>query len=96
MLKTTYLTVTDVPIAIAYNDGDQDEMSVYVANTGSTHDLFLGDSTVTSTNGYVIGKFQSTGINNRFQCTLFSGETLFAVCASGNTTTVSVITTGTN
>lgn len=96
MLKTTYLTVTDTPICVAVNDGDQEEMHVYLANTGGTHDLFLGDSTVTSTNGYVIGKFQSTGINNRFQCSLFSGEQLFAVAASGNTTTVSVITTGSN
>jgi hypothetical protein len=95
-LKTTYLTVTDTPICVAVNDGDQEEMNVYLANTGGTHDLFLGDPSVTSTNGYVIGKFQSTGINNRFQCVLFSGEQLFAVCSSGNSTTVSVMTTGSN
>ncbi len=96
MLKTTYLTVTDTPICVAWNDGDQEEMNVYLANTGGNHDIFLGGSNVTSTNGYVVGKFQSTGINNRFQCTLFSGEQLFAVAVSGNTSTVSVITTGSN
>lgn len=96
MLKTTYLTVTETPICVAWNDGDQEEMNVYLANTGNTHDMFIGGSNVTTTNGYLIHKFQATGINNRFQCILFSGEQLFAVTASGQSTTVSVITTGSN
>jgi hypothetical protein len=96
MLKTTSLTVTDEATLVAFNNGRQPEMKVYFANTGGSHDVFLGDSAVTSSTGFHLGKYQSTGINNRFQCTLFSGEKLFAICSSGNTTTVSVITTGNN
>lgn len=87
-------TVTDVPVMIANNNGKVGKVRYYIANTGGTHDMFLGASNVTSSNGYVIGKFQSTGINNRFQIDLFAGEALYAVCASGNTTTVTVLNAG--
>jgi hypothetical protein len=87
-------TVTDVAQALVTNDGKIAKMRVYIVNSGGSHDLFIGNSSVTSSNGYVIGKFQSTGINNRFQLDLFSGDTLFGVCSSGNTTTVTVLIPG--
>lgn len=87
-------TVTDTAQALVTNSGKIGKMRVYVANTGGTHDLFVGGDAVTSSNGYVIGKFQSTGINNRFQIDLFSGDTLFGICSSGQTTTVTVLIPG--
>ena len=87
-------TVTDEAQPLVTNSGKIGKMRVYVVNTGGSHDLFIGDSAVTSSNGYVLGKFQSTGINNRFQIDLFSGDTLFGVCSNGNTTTVTVLIPG--
>ena len=87
-------TVTDVAQALVTNSGKIAKMRVYLVNTGGSHDLFVGNSSVTSSNGYVLGKFQSTGINNRFQIDLFSGDTLFGICSSGNTTTVTILIPG--
>jgi len=87
-------TVTDAAQALVTNSGKIAKMRVYVVNTGGTHDLFVGNSSVTSSNGYVLGKFQSTGVNNRFQIDLFSGDTLFGICSSGNTTTVTILIPG--
>jgi len=87
-------TVTDVAQALVTNTGKIAKMRVYVVNSGGTHDLFIGNSSVTSANGYVIGKFQSTGINNRFQIDLFSGDALFGICASGQSTTVTILIPG--
>lgn len=87
-------TVTDVPVMIANNNAKVGKVRYYIVNTGGTHDMFIGAPNVTSSTGYVIGKFQSTGINNRFQIDLFAGESLYAVCASGNTTTVTVLNAG--
>ena len=87
-------TVTDVAQALVTNSGKIAKMRVYIVNSGGTHDLFIGNSSVTSSNGYVLGKFQSTGINNRFQLDLFSGDTLFGVCSSGNSTTVTILIPG--
>jgi hypothetical protein len=87
-------TVTDERLALVTNSGKIAKMRVYLVNTGGSHDLFVGDSAVTSANGYVVGKFQSTGINNRFQIDLFSGDTLFGICSSGNTTTVTILIPG--
>jgi hypothetical protein len=87
-------TVTDVAKPLVTNGGKIAKMRVYVANTGSTDDLFIGNSSVTSANGYSLGKFQSTGINNRFQIDLFSGDTLFGICASGKSTTVAILIPG--
>jgi hypothetical protein len=93
-IKQINATVTDVAQALVTNDGKIAKMRVYVVNTGGSHDLFVGGSSVTSSNGYVLGKFQSTGINNRFQIDLFSGDTLFGICSSGNSTTVTVLIAG--
>jgi hypothetical protein len=87
-------TVTDVAQALVTNSGKIAKMRVYLVNTGGSHDLFVGNSSVTSSNGYVLGKFQSTGINNRFQIDLFSGDTLFGICSNGNTTTVTILIPG--
>lgn len=93
-LQQINATVTDVAQALVTNSGKVGKMRVYLVNTGGTHDVFIGNSSVTSSNGYVIGKFQSTGINNRFQIDLFSGDTLFGICSSGNSTTVTVLIPG--
>ena len=93
-LRQTKFTVTDTPQVIAKNTGAVAKIRVYIVNTGGTHDLFIGDSSVTSSNGYVLGKFQSTGINNRFQIDLFSGDSLYGVCSSGNSTTVTTLIAG--
>jgi hypothetical protein len=93
-IKQINATVTDVAQALVTNDGKIAKMRVYVVNTGGSHDLFVGGSSVTSSNGYILGKFQSTGINNRFQMDLFSGDTLFGICSSGNSTTVTVLIAG--
>jgi len=93
-LKQTNITVGSTPILIANNDAKVGKVRYYIVNTGGTHDAFIGDSTVTSSTGYVIGKFQSTGVNNRFQIDLYAGESLFATCASGNTTTITVLNAG--
>jgi len=93
-LQQTQVTVTDEPNILVANTGKFSKMRVYLVNTGGSHDVFIGNASVTSTNGYILGKFQSTGINNRFQIDLFSGDTLYAVCSSGNTTTVTVLVAG--
>ena len=93
-LQQINVTVTDEAQPLVTNSGKIAKMRVYLVNTGGTHDLFVGGSAVTSSNGYVLGKFQSTGINNRFQIDLFSGDTLFGICASGQSTTVTVLIPG--
>jgi hypothetical protein len=93
-LKQLNITVGATPTLIANNDAKVGKVRYYIVNTGGSHDMFLGDASVTSSTGYVIGKFQSTGINNRFQIDLFAGESLFATCSPGNTTTVTVLNAG--
>jgi hypothetical protein len=93
-LKQNSSTVTDTRQVIAENTGAVAKIRVYIVNTGKSHDLFIGGSSVTSSNGYVLGKFQSTGINNRFQIDLFSGDSLYGICSSGNTTTVTTLVAG--
>jgi len=93
-LKQLSATVGDTPQLIANNDAKVGKVRYYIVNSGGSHDVFIGNAAVTSSTGYILGKFQSTGINNRFQIDLFAGESLYAVCASGNTTTVTVLNAG--
>lgn len=93
-LKQINVTVTDEAQALVTNDGKIAKIRVYLVNTGGSHDLFVGGSSVTSSNGYILGKFQSTGINNRFQIDLFSGDSLFGICSSNHSTTVTILIAG--
>jgi hypothetical protein len=94
-LQQTKITVTDTASLIIANTGKIAKMRVYLVNTGGSHDVFIGNSSVTSSNGYILGKFQSTGINNRFQIDLFSGDELYGICSSGNSTTITFLVAGT-
>ncbi len=94
-LKSYSVNVTDVPVMIATNSGRTGIMEVWINNVDITNDLHVGASNVTTTNGYVLTKFTTTGVANKMTIKLFSGDTLYGVCAAGKSATVGVLITGT-
>lgn len=93
-LKSYSVLLTDTPTMIVSNSGKTSKMTVFVNNVDITNDCHVGASNVSTTNGYVLTKFTTTGIANKFQIELFSGDTLYGVCAAGKTATVGVLLTG--
>lgn len=93
-LKSYSVALTDVPAVIASNSGKFGKMVVFVNNVDINNDCHVGASNVTPTNGYVLTKFTTTGVANKFQIELYAGDTLYGVCASGKTGTVGVLLTG--
>ena len=69
------------------------KIKIYVANNGA-NDVYLGSSDVLSTDGYLLVKAVGQTIGYRQEFEIFSGESLYAICASGLTSTVAVIVTG--
>lgn len=94
-LKSYSTSLTDVPSVIASNGGRTGIMEVWVNNVDVTNDCHIGASNVTTTNGYVLTKFTTTGVANKATIKLYSGDTLYGVCAAGKTATVGVMITGT-
>ena len=94
-LKSYSANLTDVPAVIATNAGRTGVMEVWINNTDIANDCHVGASNVTITNGYVLTKFTTTGVANKMTIKLFSGDTLYGVCAAGKTATVGVLITGT-
>ena len=93
-LKSYSVTIADTPTMIVTNPGKVAKMQVFVNNISGTNDCHVGAENVTTTNGYVLTKFTTTGIANKFTIELFSGDTLYGICASGQTATVGVLITG--
>jgi|LakMenE01Jun11ns_1017448.scaffolds.fasta_scaffold9056396_2 hypothetical protein len=93
-LKSYSVTLTDTPTMIVSNDGKFGKMDVFINNIDNTNDCHVGASNVSITNGYVLTKFTTTGIANKFEIQLFSGDTLYGICAAGKTAVVGVLLTG--
>lgn len=93
-LKSYSVAITDTPTMIASNVGKIAKMTVFVNNVDITNDCHVGAANVSTANGYVLTKFTTTGVANKFQIELFSGDTLYGVCAAGKTATVGVLLTG--
>jgi hypothetical protein len=93
-LKSYSQTLTDVPAEIVRNTGRQGKMTVFVNNIDGSNDCHVGAENVTITNGYVLTKFTTTGVANKFTIDLYSGDALYGVCAAGKTATVGVLLTG--
>ena len=93
-LKSYSVQLTDVPAVIASNSGKFGKMDVFVNNIDGTNDCHVGASNVSITNGYVLTKFTTTGIANKFEIQLYAGDTLYGVCRSGQTAVVGVLLTG--
>lgn len=93
-LKSYSQELTDVPAEIVRNTGRQGKMTVFINNIDISNDCHVGASNVSTTNGYVLTKFTTTGIANKFTIDLYSGDALYGVCAAGKTATVGVLITG--
>lgn len=93
-LKSYSVALTDVPAVIARNTGKFGVMDVFVNNIDITNDCHVGAENVTPTNGYVLTKFTTTGVANKFEIGLFAGDVLYGVCAAGKNATVGVLLTG--
>ena len=80
------------PTILARGAAGDAHTRVYISN-GSGEDLFVGDETVSTTDGYLIPKQQSTTISYRQEFDLSANDVLYGICLSPNTTTVRVIVT---
>ena len=61
---------------------------VYIANRSATNIVYLGDSSITSSDGFPLLAQSATGIGNRLEFEAFGGDTIYAVSAA----TTSVVT----
>ena len=95
-LKTYSVNITDTPTMIVANNGKVGLMEVWINNVDINNDCHIGASNVTPTNGYVLTKFTTTGVANKATMKLFSGDTLYGVCAVGKTATLGITITGVN
>ena len=93
-LKTYAQTLTDVPTEIARNTGKQGKVTVFVNNSDISNDCHVGAANVSIVNGYVLTKFTTTGVANKFFIELYAGDVLYGVCAAGKTAVVGVLLTG--
>ena len=93
-LKTYLTTVTDIPTELARNTGQQGKMTVYLSNNDVTNDAHIGASNVTAANGFVLTKFTTTGVANKFTVELFAGDVLYGICDAGKSAGIGVLITG--
>ncbi len=84
------LAITDVPLLIAEGVSGDSNVRVYLAN-GTGADCYVGDYTVTTADGYCIVKQNGQTIGYRQEFDLTSGDRLYAVCITGQTTNLSVL-----
>lgn len=94
-LKSYSVALTDTPTMVATNSGRTGVMEVWLNNVDISNDCHIGASNVSTTNGYVLTKFTTTGVANKATIKLFSGDTLYGICAAGKTATLGVLITGT-
>jgi hypothetical protein len=66
---------------------------VYIENRSATNAIYVGDATVSSTDGYNITAQAATGVSNRAEFELFGGDQLW-VCSAAGTAVVTVLTPG--
>lgn len=85
--------VTPVLLAHAPQRVGNRKTKIYVANTGA-NDIYIGDNTVTSTDGYLLVKAVGQTVGYRQEFELFGGETLYVICAPATTSTAAVIVSG--
>ena len=60
----------------------------YIANRSASNSVYLGDSSITSSDGFPLLAQSATGIGNRLEFEAFGGDTIYAVSAA----TTSVVT----
>ena len=83
-----------VLVCHAPEDAGNRKAKIYVANLSATSHVYLGDNGVTSATGYEIVNQSGQTIGYRQEFELFGGEELYAICASGQTASLSVIISG--
>jgi hypothetical protein len=86
------VTVGTTPIRIVTAGYADDNTRVYLANISGSYDIFLGDETVTTTDGYTLPKQSGQTIANRQEFTLYTGDSLWAI--STNSADVEVLVSG--
>jgi hypothetical protein len=59
---------------------------IYIANRSTSNTVYIGDATITSSDGFPLTAQAATGVQNRLEFEVFGGDTLFVV--SGATTSV--------
>lgn len=83
MALTHYkIAVTTTPVRVLTAGNADDGTFVYLANESGTTDIYLGDDTVTTSDGYLLVKQNGSTVAYRQQFTLYAGDSLWAVASS--------------
>jgi hypothetical protein len=83
MALTHYkITVGTTPVRVVTAGNADDGTFVYLANESGTTDIYLGDNTVTTSDGYLLVKQNGSTVAYRQQFNLYSGDSLWAVATS--------------
>lgn len=73
--------------AVALNTAGTAGINLRIVNVGATNEVYLGSSSVTSSNGVPVAA------NGVYECSLDAGDVLYAICAAAESTTVAVLRT---
>ena len=93
MAVTHYkVTVGTSPVKVVTAGYADDLTRVYVANISASYDIYLGDATVSTTDGYLLPKPSGSTIANRQEFVLYTGDSLWAV--STNNAELQVLISG--
>lgn len=86
-ISSVYLTiVSDTPVAV--NTASPSGARLVVRNTGGTNTIYIGDASVSSTSGLPL---KAALGDPPLVLDLDSGDVLYAACASGLNSTLSVV-----
>lgn len=66
---------------------------VYIENRSTTIAVYVGDASVSASDGYQLTAQAATGVSNRAEFELFGGDVLW-VAAASSTAVVTVLTPG--
>lgn len=97
MLDSYMVTANSAaPVLVAYAPlgTGKGKLKIYVANQSGTTDTYLGDANVTAANGYQLVKQNGSTVAYRQEFELFGGESIYAICSSGQTAPIAVIVSG--
>jgi hypothetical protein len=76
------VAVTTTPVRVVTAGIADDETRVYLANISGSYDIFLGDNTVSTTDGYLLPKQNGQTVANRQEFVLYAGDSLWAVATA--------------
>ena len=66
---------------------------IYIANRSTTNTVYIGDATITSSDGFPLTAQAATGVQNRLEFEVFGGDSIYAV-SSATTSVVTVLIPG--